>query len=37
MVHKDTEQGVDCIYMAHDTNQWWALVTNLFAIRLHKR
>jgi len=37
MVHKDTEQSVDWIYMAHDTNQWRALVTILFTIRLQKR
>jgi hypothetical protein len=37
MVHKDTVQSVDWIYMAHDTNQWRALVTMLFTIRLQKK
>jgi hypothetical protein len=37
MVHKDTEQSVDWIYLAHDTNQWRDLVTMLFTIRLQKR
>jgi len=37
MIHKDTEQSVDWIYMAHDTNQWRALVTMLFTIRFKKK
>ena len=36
MVHKDTDQSVDWISMAHDMNQWRALVTMLFTIRLQK-